>query len=669
MKGRLVIFFLILVFSFSSTLSVLAEDVSEDVSPWTVTSIFFYTITRDAQVSEIPETLSQLANNFDLVLINITRDDLSKYIEVPLRWNFDDTPTTSGTYTFYADVVIPEDWVFASWVSPQVSCICEFYDDVQEPKIELTRLELNSLLAQCFMIPLGDEEAYGQLIDKIQRYYSTIRATTADSQDWVELVLDSTYGVDIHHEPDLYEILLYYDLKPEDANTFFLPNNLGLLRIPTYIYDPSLLCIMYSHLSDDQIIIKTSEPISDHKAAPVVEYLFGGEKHLTHKELEQGNWQPLSQDQVLHGSDYFALPRSFLALNYCSYYFRLTANERTSNILYLNDYSDEIVYYDAGHIDSGGDRDGGDSDGSEPPEIIQKPPINDNSGDKLPTNNKNDRNTSSSHNQGIKLPSADQNKNPLNTDKNPSFNGNQDTSQLNQSTPDAATDQNPLDGRDFYSNAPKELTPSPQSVNASTNLSVDISSNAQTLLKKLPDEFLGETQDIISGTRLLLMLEGTDAVQFSKQGITLSIPAEVLLDLNIQDTDRFVITIERQSNGELSFGMERNGTAVTSLPGTLVMVPYSIQNDTSQLVLTDQQGMDVMGSYDAALAVVTFTVDHTGFYTISEQHETATSAATPITDRPKESKGVGSIGVALALLGIFFPVAVISVNFLRKRSI
>ena len=140
-------------------------------------------------------------------------------------------------------------------------------------------------------------------------------------------------------------------------------------------------------------------------------------------------------------------------------------------------------------------------------------------------------------------------------------------------------------------------------------------------------EFFDETTDRISGTRFLMMLQtGAQRAVFSKQGITISIPKDALLE-GIQNEDQIEVIIQKDTDGGFSFSFSINGTVLNSLPDVSVMLPYPNDPAAGTLFLCDESGVEVpMTDYDDTAKAASFQISHTGTYTIVGKEDTASLA-------------------------------------------
>lgn len=137
-----------------------------------------------------------------------------------------------------------------------------------------------------------------------------------------------------------------------------------------------------------------------------------------------------------------------------------------------------------------------------------------------------------------------------------------------------------------------------------------------------------DTKDysLLSGARVLLMLEDADQARFSKNGITVTIPSDALKALSLQADSRFYIEITRPDARHISLVLTVDDVAVTSLPGTVVMVPLE-KAPAGSLSLLDAGGSWVSDSiYDSALGVATFSLSAPGVYEVHQSEPDAQQA-------------------------------------------
>lgn len=132
-------------------------------------------------------------------------------------------------------------------------------------------------------------------------------------------------------------------------------------------------------------------------------------------------------------------------------------------------------------------------------------------------------------------------------------------------------------------------------------------------------ESSGADYDSISGKRLMMMLEFSDAARFSKHGITVVLPKETILSAAPSPNDIFRITISRGSISSFSLSLTQNGSHVNNLENTVLVLPWKARSDLSVFLLLDESHMPVsVGSYNCDTSVLSFQVNKEGLFTVYE---------------------------------------------------
>ena len=257
----------------------------------------------------------------------------------------------------------------------------------------------------------------------------------------------------------------------------------------------------------------------------------------------------------------------------------------------------------------GGDRNGGDSGGSPPGDVVQPPPA-------------------------VELPDEpDGSVDPPDTPEDPVVDETPEdevpSDPPESDVPDSSGTQSPPPEDSAAEDVPT-MVPEP-SAEIPVEM-VDEGTQTEPELKEEPGEslpqysFLEEdTKDysLLSGARVLLMLEDADQARFSKNGITGSIPSDALKALSLQADSRFYIEITRPDARHISLVLTVDDVAVTSLPGTVVMVPLE-KAPAGSLSLLDAGGSWVSdGIYDSALGVATFSLSAPGVYEVHQSEPDA----------------------------------------------
>ena len=138
--------------------------------------------------------------------------------------------------------------------------------------------------------------------------------------------------------------------------------------------------------------------------------------------------------------------------------------------------------------------------------------------------------------------------------------------------------------------------------------------------------------DWISGTRLLLTLETAGCAQFSKHGISISVPEAALHALSIACEDFFRITILQASDDTFSFFFEKNETVIPTLPGVQIMLPWSGDDKYGLLLLDEQRCIISYGSCDPNSHIASFVTDQTGTFQIVPDNGTVSTLVRLIDD-------------------------------------
>lgn len=140
-----------------------------------------------------------------------------------------------------------------------------------------------------------------------------------------------------------------------------------------------------------------------------------------------------------------------------------------------------------------------------------------------------------------------------------------------------------------------------------------IASPAQTELQD------AENQTILSGERLLLMLDFSGFAQFSNQGISVLLSQAAIQSANPSKYDSFTIAISRPDETSFSFSLMKNETALTDLPNTKIILPWKPKSGSSVFLLLNKANAPVcLGQYDAFSGSLAFLTGHSGSYTILE---------------------------------------------------
>ena len=180
------------------------------------------------------------------------------------------------------------------------------------------------------------------------------------------------------------------------------------------------------------------------------------------------------------------------------------------------------------------------------------------------------------------------------------------------------TGYEPMTESALQDEASKQTDTSPQrqgesSVREDGTSERSIASPAQTELQD------AENQTILSGERLLLMLDFSGFAQFSNQGISVLLSQAAIQSANPSKYDSFTIAISRPDETSFSFSLMKNETALTDLPNTKIILPWKPKSGSSVFLLLNKANAPVsLGQYDAFSGSLAFLTGHSGSYTILE---------------------------------------------------
>ena len=193
----------------------------------------------------------------------------------------------------------------------------------------------------------------------------------------------------------------------------------------------------------------------------------------------------------------------------------------------------------------------------------------------------------------------------------------------------------------FRPSAAEQTEATPKSTQTSGQTEANTKSNqasGQTEATPKSNQASGQTEhftsdyDWISGTRLLLTLETSGCAQFSKHGISISVPEAALHALSIACEDFFRITILQASDDTFSFFFEKNETVIPTLPGVQIMLPWSGDDKYGLLLLDEQRCIISYGSCDPNSHIASFVTDQTGTFQIVPDDGTVSTLVRLIDD-------------------------------------
>lgn len=267
-----------------------------------------------------------------------------------------------------------------------------------------------------------------------------------------------------------------------------------------------------------------------------------------------------------------------------------------------------------GHID--GDRDGGNSDGYNPPDYTQPAP-------EEPSSSK-PQETSSSE-----IPQESQTTQPTSVPS--SFPQETTASQVPRETLAA---QFPSITQETSISQAQQDSSAAQSPSMTQEASVSGSSVSLPELETTTapaaemTEFFGSDSDIISGTRLRLMLSSGNAV-FEKNGVSLTFSSDSFRNYALKDSDQFSVTIKQPAQNSITISVSLNREDLSVLNDSILTVPYTQEADA--FYLEDETGSKTYAAQtDSVTMTASFLLPHTGTWTFYSETDGVTDATQEI---------------------------------------
>ena len=283
---------------------------------------------------------------------------------------------------------------------------------------------------------------------------------------------------------------------------------------------------------------------------------------------------------------------------------------KTNTLIF--DYDNTI--HIKGHID--GDRDGGNSDGYNPPDYTQPAP-------EEPSSSK-PQETSSSE-----IPQESQTTQPTSVPS--SFPQETTASQVPRET--LAAQFPSITQETSISQAQQDSSAAQfPSITQETSVSGSSVSLPELETTTAPaaemTEFFGSDSDIISGTRLRLMLSSGNAV-FEKNGVSLTFSSDSFRNYALKDSDQFSVTIKQPAQNSITISVSLNREDLSVLNDSILTVPYTREADA--FYLEDETGSKTYAAQtDSVTMTASFLLPHTGTWTFYSETDGVTDATQEI---------------------------------------
>ncbi len=283
---------------------------------------------------------------------------------------------------------------------------------------------------------------------------------------------------------------------------------------------------------------------------------------------------------------------------------------KTNTLIF--DYDNTI--HIKGHID--GDRDGGNSDGYNPPDYTQPAP-------EEPSSSK-PQETSSSE-----IPQESQTTQPTSVPS--SFPQETTASQVPRETLAAQlpsiTQETSISQAHLYSSAAQSPSMTQEASVSGSSVSLPELETTTAPAAEMT-EFFGSDSDIISGTRLRLMLSSGNAV-FEKNGVSLTFSSDSFRNYALKDSDQFSVTIKQPAQNSITISVSLNREDLSVLNDSILTVPYTQEADA--FYLEDETGSKTYAAQtDSVTMTASFLLPHTGTWTFYSETDGVTDATQEI---------------------------------------
>ena len=130
-----------------------------------------------------------------------------------------------------------------------------------------------------------------------------------------------------------------------------------------------------------------------------------------------------------------------------------------------------------------------------------------------------------------------------------------------------------------------------------------------------------DTITVISGQRLLFMIQENGCAKFEKQGISVSVPEETINTWQIGENDEIQVWIEKVSDAAFSLRIFVRGEEAIEIPGTVVEFPFSIFDGVQSpetVVAEDAEGNTCTVSYMEEQKILHVEIEKTGDFFLAD---------------------------------------------------
>ncbi len=526
------------------------------------------------------------------------------------------------------------------------------------------------------MITLNDTETWNRTVSSWNTVFANLGGYNDSGEEvLITLQLLDTSQVDLT-KPGYYTVTVHLQIPEPFNSDYVLDESIQQFSIPICIADPQQLNLFVIGTDKDGIDLTWGNSATE----PLTLYFINSPTVLTDEMLASASWN-IYASNIPPTATVFSIQTANLTEGH-EYYFYLESNNNHSNYVHFS-YTNQQW----NHEYMGGDRDGGDGLGNHLPDYEQPAPTISDS-NFHPT----------SHEETATAPTSD-----TTASSSGEFIPSLESSSIADTTnvpevEDSSLQELPSETSSIP-NSTEPMQNSDSVVTESSSISQSLSDITQTIPEKMESasfssipnpshpteldsspysssEFIekfGETTDLISGSRILLMLQsGHGTAAFSKQNITVTLQESSLSTYNIQQSDQLQVTIEPLGNHSFQFLFWINGYSVNELPQICYKLPYQAASKDSQFSISHSSGETIpVQSYDPEKSILTFTSNRTGTFTINE---TSTLSSSDSSESKVESKtietGTANASYQNKRLVLFFSIILflfVIISFIVKK--
>lgn len=150
-------------------------------------------------------------------------------------------------------------------------------------------------------------------------------------------------------------------------------------------------------------------------------------------------------------------------------------------------------------------------------------------------------------------------------------------------------------------------------------LSDDTDHEPETEAPVSADAESNREEPYLLGSEIALMLENLGTARFSEETIMLDIPEDAIASLNMSGTDRLLVTVLPLENNSFSIDISVNDVTVTTLSGMQISLPYQPAENTTPVLMNEDNEKVADGDYTPQTGLVSFTINETGTFYIQDE--------------------------------------------------